>query len=203
MRTWLHPQAVLWDMPVGNPVFFFLYAYHNSTNHPKRKEWTITGNPVAVRYSTPGRKLWQGLCLSILQMTLSVTIYFPAHCVSHRAGVTSTSTQALWPCGVLWPCTFCSDRSRLVFTFIRGTNLSTRSVLYDWSRPHTQTPAMKELHSYTIGSSSSMLQFLGWNSLEERRGHYSHGLVVIPTPYLHTILMVIALNSCQFLGTIY
>ena len=38
-----------------------------------------------------------------------------------------------------------------------------------------------------------MLQFLGWNSLEERRGHYSlvmmyktvHGLVVIPTtPYL-------------------
>jgi len=44
-----------------------------------------------------------------------------------------------------------------------------------------------------IGSSSSMLQFLGWNSLEERRGQYSlvmmykivHGLVVIPTtPYL-------------------
>ena len=29
-------------------------------------------------------------------MTLSVTIYFPAHCVTHRAGVTSTSTQALW-----------------------------------------------------------------------------------------------------------
>ena len=28
MRTWLHPQAVLWDMPVGNPVFFFSYACH-------------------------------------------------------------------------------------------------------------------------------------------------------------------------------
>ena len=79
-----------------------------------------------------------------------------------------------------------------------------RSVLNDCSHPNTQTPALKELHPYTIGSSSSMLQFLGWNSLEERRGHYSHGLVVIPTtPYLHTILMVIALNSCQFLGTIY
>ena len=25
-------------------------------------------------------------------------------------GVTSTSTPALWPCAVLWPCTFCSDR---------------------------------------------------------------------------------------------
>jgi len=68
-----------------------------------------------------------------------------------------------------------------------------RSVLNDWSRPNTQTPAMKELHSYTIGSSSYMLQFLGWNSLEERRGHYSlvmmyiivRVLVVIPTaPYL-------------------
>jgi len=63
-----------------------------------------------------------------------------------------------------------------------------RSVLNDWSHPNTQTPALKELHPYTIGSSSSMLQFLGWNSLEERRGHYSlvmmykivHGLVVIP-----------------------
>ena len=68
-----------------------------------------------------------------------------------------------------------------------------RSVLNDWSHRNTQTPALKELHPYTIGSSSSMLQFLGWNSLEERRGHYSlvmmykivHGLVVIPTtPYL-------------------
>jgi len=28
MRTWLHPQVVLLDMPVGNPVFFFLYACH-------------------------------------------------------------------------------------------------------------------------------------------------------------------------------
>ena len=27
-------------------------------------------------------------------------------------GVTSTSTPALWPCAVLWPCTFCSDRGR-------------------------------------------------------------------------------------------
>ena len=27
-------------------------------------------------------------------------------------GVTSTSTPALWPCAVLWPCTFCSDRMR-------------------------------------------------------------------------------------------
>jgi len=68
-----------------------------------------------------------------------------------------------------------------------------RSVLNDWSHPNTQTPALKELHPYTIGSFSSMLQFLGWNFLEERRGHYSlvmmykidHGLVVIPTtPYL-------------------
>jgi len=25
---------------------------------------------------------------------------------------TSTSTPALWPCAVLWPCTFCSDRHR-------------------------------------------------------------------------------------------
>jgi len=25
-------------------------------------------------------------------------------------GVTSTLTSALWPCAVLWPCTFCSDR---------------------------------------------------------------------------------------------
>jgi len=68
-----------------------------------------------------------------------------------------------------------------------------RSVLNDWSHPNTQTPALKEPHPYTIGSSSSMLQFLDWNSLEERRGYYSlvmiyeivHGLVVIPTtPYL-------------------
>ena len=29
-------------------------------------------------------------------------------------GVTSTSTPALWPCAVLWPCTFCSDRSGVV-----------------------------------------------------------------------------------------
>ena len=58
-------------------------------------------------------------------MTLSVTIYFPVHC-GHtgspdwglffwggdvpQGGVTSTSTPALWPCAVLWPCTFCSDR---------------------------------------------------------------------------------------------
>ena len=48
-----------------------------------------------------------------------------------------------------------------------------RSVLNDCSHPNTQTPALKELHPYTIGSSSSMLQFLGWNSLEERQGHYS------------------------------
>ena len=27
-------------------------------------------------------------------------------------GVTSTSTPALWPCAVLWPCTFCSYRVR-------------------------------------------------------------------------------------------
>ena len=68
-----------------------------------------------------------------------------------------------------------------------------RSVLNNWSHPNTQTPALKELHPYTIGSPSFILQFLGWNSLEERRGHYSlvmmyktvHGLVVIPiTPYL-------------------
>ena len=26
-------------------------------------------------------------------------------------GVTSTSTPSLWPCAVLWPCTFCSDRN--------------------------------------------------------------------------------------------
>ena len=35
-----------------------------------------------------------------------------------------------------------------------------RSVLNDWSHPNTQTPALKELHPYTIGSSSSMLQFI-------------------------------------------
>jgi len=39
MRTWLHPQAVLWDMPVGNPVFF---------SYACRDSWTITGNPVAL-----------------------------------------------------------------------------------------------------------------------------------------------------------
>jgi len=67
-----------------------------------------------------------------------------------------------------------------------------RSVLNDWSHPNSQTPALKEPHPYTIGSSSSMLQFLSWNSLE-RQGHYSlvmmykivHGLVVIPTTPYH------------------
>ena len=29
-------------------------------------------------------------------------------------GVTSTSTPALWPCAVLWLCTFCSDRSTIL-----------------------------------------------------------------------------------------
>ena len=67
------------------------------------------------------------VCLSILQMTLSVTIYFPAHC-GHTGspdwgdvpqgrlvgGVTSTSFPALWPCAVLWPCTFCSDRVEVI-----------------------------------------------------------------------------------------
>ena len=52
-------------------------------------------------------------------MTLSVTIYFPVHRVAGLGecptgppvgGVTSTSTPALWPCEVLWPCTFCSDQ---------------------------------------------------------------------------------------------
>ena len=67
-----------------------------------------------------------------------VTISFPVCCVSHRAtglpvmvhdmhtrrrpdylqacptgppvdGVKSALTPALWPCAVLWPCTFCSD----------------------------------------------------------------------------------------------
>jgi len=51
--------------------------------------------------------------------------------------------------------------------------------------------------------------FVGWNSLEERRGHYSlvmmykivHGLVVIQQHFslLHTILVVIALNSSYHL----
>jgi len=68
-----------------------------------------------------------------------------------------------------------------------------RSVLNDWSHPNTQTPALKELQPYTVGSSSSVLQFGSWNSLEKCRGHYSlvmmykiiHGMVVIPTtPYL-------------------
>jgi len=76
---------------------------------------------------------------------------------------------------------------------IEAVPRAARSVLNDWSHPNTQTPVLKELHPYTISSSSSMLQFLGWNSLEERRGHYSlvimykivHCLVVIPTtPYL-------------------
>jgi len=43
-----------------------------------------------------------------------------------------------------------------------------RSVFNDWNHPNTQTPALKELLPNTIGSSSSMLLFLGWNSLEER-----------------------------------
>ena len=70
-------------------------------------------------HSTPGRKLQQGLCLSILQMTLSVTIYFPPHCGHTGSPDWDVPQGRLWvesrprrlrPCAVLWPCTFCSDR---------------------------------------------------------------------------------------------
>ena len=53
-------------------------------------------------------------------MTLSVTIYFPAHC-SHTGSPdwgdvpqgrlwVESRPRRLRPCAVLWPCTFCSDR---------------------------------------------------------------------------------------------
>jgi len=135
MRTWLHPQAVLWDMPVGNPVFFSCACM----------SWTITGNPVAMCDTQhAGKEIvtrpilsflswwiigrpphgvphqWC-LCLSILQMTLSVTIYFPAHCghtgspdwggdVPQGRLWVESRPRRLRPCAVLWPCTFCSDR---------------------------------------------------------------------------------------------
>ena len=61
-----------------------------------------------------------------------------------------------------------------------------RSKMKDWSRPANQQPAITTGTTQTIvrGSLSSMLQYLGWDSLEERRGtmlyRIVHGLVTIP-----------------------
>ena len=61
-----------------------------------------------------------------------------------------------------------------------------RSTMKDWSRPANQQPAITTGTTQTIvrGSLSSMLQYLGWDSLEERRGtmlyRIVHGLVTIP-----------------------
>ena len=51
-------------------------------------------------------------------------------------GVASTSTPALWPCAVLWPCTFCSDRSHLVvLANAEELHLSAKPVAYGRPRP--------------------------------------------------------------------
>ena len=65
-----------------------------------------------------------------------------------------------------------------------------RSTMKDWSRPANQQPATATGTTQTVimGSPSSMLQYLGWDSLEERRLHSRatmlyrivHGLVAIP-----------------------
>ena len=88
-------------------------------------------------------------------MTLSVTIYFPAHCghtgspdwgdvPQGRLWVESRPRQ-LRPCAVLWPCTFCSDRSRpfLPGPFLPGTFLprlteADKVETYDQHKRHPQ-----------------------------------------------------------------
>jgi len=65
-----------------------------------------------------------------------------------------------------------------------------RSTMNDWSRPANQQPATATGTTHTVvkGSPSSMLQYLGWDSLEERRlrsratmlYRIVHGLVAIP-----------------------
>ena len=112
--TWLHPQAALWDIP-PNPA-------------------TLCDR------SAQGSKSWHSGSFAKYSDIGLVTISFPACCVSHRAtglrvmvhdmhtrrrrpdylqacptgppvdGVKSALTPALWPCAVLWPYTFCSDR---------------------------------------------------------------------------------------------
>ena len=104
-------------------------------------------------------------------MTLSVTISFPACCVSHRAtglpvmvhdmhtrrrrpdylqacpteppvdGVKSALTSALLPCAVLWPCTFCSDR----ISRVPGHGLIHFGLGLEkflWPRPHSLCAAL-------------------------------------------------------------
>ena len=83
-----------------------------------------------------------------------------------------------------------------------------RAVLNDWAWPGAQIPAPTQPHAYTKGSSSSMLQYLGWNSLENRRTQSGlvmmykivHGLVAIPaTPYLLPVLHDTRGHSSKFL----
>ena len=58
----------------------------------------------------------------------------------------------------------------------------------DWSRPANQQPATGTTQTVVRESPSSMLQYLGWDSLEERRlrsratmlYRIVHGLVAIP-----------------------
>ena len=64
-----------------------------------------------------------------------------------------------------------------------------RSTMNDWSRPANQQPATATGTTHTVvkGSPSSMIQYLGWDSLEERRlrsratmlYRIVHGLVAI------------------------
>ena len=44
-----------------------------------------------------------------------------------------------------------------------------RSTMKDWSRPSNQSAVSGTTHTFVRGSPSSMLQYLGWDSLEERR----------------------------------
>ena len=79
--------------------------------------------------------------------------------MSHKAacGVTSTSTPALWPCAVLWPCTFCSDRRYRplvkfgyadVQTCKMRANIGTVILLYDTER-ELLVIAVQEIYSCT------------------------------------------------------
>ena len=98
---------------------------------------TITGNPVALCDTQhAGKEI----------VTRPMSEYFAndpechdlLHCAlrSHRvaglggcptgppvSGVTSTSTPAVWPCAVLWPCTFCSNRSGVFVSYRDLPNL--------------------------------------------------------------------------------
>jgi len=63
-----------------------------------------------------------------------------------------------------------------------------RSTMKDWSRPSNQSAVSGTTHTFVRGSPSSMIQYLSWDSLKERRlrsrvtvmYRIVHGLVAIP-----------------------